>query len=76
MSVKQWPHALKGPVSESLLSISRGVKLTAELKKSTPGGGKMKDFTTHLMQQREGGELKRLRDEVAEFASAFPMPGL
>lgn len=54
---------------------SRGVKLTAQLKDSTPAPGKMKDFTKHLMEQRQGGELKRLADEVAEFASGFPMPG-
>ena len=45
------------------------------MKDSTPAPGKMKDFTKHLMQQREGGELKALADEVADFASAFPMPG-
>ena len=50
--------------------------MTAQLKESTPAPAKMKDFNKHLIQQRDSGELKKLRDEVADFASGFPMPGL
>ena len=49
--------------------------MTAAVKASTPAPGKMKDFTAHMMEQSEAGAMKQLRDEVVEFASAFPMPG-
>lgn len=55
--------------------VSRGVKLTAAVKASTPAPGKMKDFVKHLKEQAQGGDLKALGDEVVEFASGFPMPG-
>ena len=54
----------------------RGIKLTAQLKANTPGAGKMKDFTAYLNEQKDSGEIKELADEVAHFASSFPMPGM
>ena len=54
----------------------RGIKLTSELKASTPGAGKMKDFTAYLNDQKDGGKIKELADEVGHFATSFPMPGL
>ena len=53
-----------------------GIKLTTELKASTPGAGKMKDYTKYLNEQKDSGKIKELADEVAHFASGFPMPGL
>ena len=54
----------------------RGIKLTSDLKASTPGAGKMKDFTAYLNEQKDSGKVKELADEVAHFANSFPMPGL
>lgn len=59
-----------------VVMLCRGIKLTAQLKKSTPGAAKMKDFTAYLMEQKDHGEVKELADEVVHFASSFPMPGL
>lgn len=36
----------------------------------------MKDFTAYLNEQKEIGEIKELADEVAHYASSFPMPGM
>jgi glycine hydroxymethyltransferase len=70
----------RGMVEEDFVKVAdlidRGIKLTSELKASTPGAGKMKDFTAYLNDQKASGKVKELADEVAHFASSFPMPGL
>jgi len=52
------------------------VKISQRLKASTPGDGKLKAFGAHLKEQSGDAELAQLRQEVEEFASQFPMPGL
>jgi glycine hydroxymethyltransferase len=56
--------------------IDRGVKIAQRLKASTPGDGKLKAFGAHLKEQAGNAEVAQLRQEVEEFATQFPMPGL
>mmetsp|Transcript_9757 Transcript_9757/g.29351 ORF Transcript_9757/g.29351 Transcript_9757/m.29351 type:complete len:498 (+) Transcript_9757:164-1657(+) len=56
--------------------LDRGVKIAQRLKKSTPGDGKLRAFAAHLKEQSEDSEIVQLKQEVEEFASSFPMPGL
>ena len=58
------------------LTCHRGIKIAIELKKSTPGDGKLKAFGAHLKEHANDENIQQLRREVEEFASAFPMPGL
>ncbi len=54
----------------------RGCKIAAELKKSTPGDGKLRAFAKHLKETGQHREdVKALRKEVHDFASKFFMPG-
>lgn len=52
------------------------MKIAQRLKESTPGDGKLRAFSAHLKEQAGDTQLASLRQEVEEFASAFPMPGL
>ena len=57
--------------------IHRAVEITIELKKTTPGAGKVADFVKHASEVAESHEgIQQLRTDVIAFASSYPMPGL
>lgn len=57
--------------------IDRAVKIAKECQANTPAPGKLKEFKAYLAGEgQQLKDLKQLRQEVEQFASAFPMPGL
>lgn len=57
--------------------IDRGCKIAVDLKKNTPGDGKLRAFNKYLNEQGgQRSDLKQLKEDVEKFASQFPMPGL
>ena len=54
----------------------RGIKIAIVLKNSTPDDGKLRAFHRHLKANADRSDIIQLREEVEEFATAFPMPGL
>lgn len=56
--------------------LCRGIKIALRLKESTPGDGKLRAFGAHLKEHAEDDDVLELKQEVEEFASGFPMPGL
>ncbi len=55
--------------------IDRGFKLAVEINKSAKGVT-LKDFKERMHDEDVKAKLAALREQVEEFASQFPMPGL
>ena len=56
--------------------VCRGIKISTDLKNSTPEDGKLRAFHRHLKANKDRSDITQLREEVEEFATEFPMPGL
>ncbi len=64
-------------VSIMFACMFRAVKITLDMKKTTPAPAKMKDFEAFLAAEgAQRADIQALKQEVQEFASGFPMPGL
>lgn len=61
---------------DNVLHSCRGVKITKELKTQRPDA-KLKEWGRFLESEgSKNGDVIQLQQEVVQFASQFPMPGL
>ncbi len=68
-------HVVDG-LSEGSVVVSRGVKITKDLKAQKPDA-KLKEFGRFLEAEgTKNADVIQLQKEVIQFASQFPMPGL